>query len=127
LLVGRLQELRGHGGFYWDFKGRSGRPGNAWQGTLLIAPEQARCEADWVMHKLQWKPQDVGDAKNVGYLLCKAVDYKWACPGARHVSCKQQGPGQGCPLELTGVLMLHMEQQGTMFALWVSVLLLAHS
>jgi hypothetical protein len=28
----RMQELQGCGGFHPDFKGRSGRPGNVWEG-----------------------------------------------------------------------------------------------
>jgi hypothetical protein len=43
--------------------------------------ERPLCEAVKVKSRLPWRPQDVRDARAVGYLQRKAVNREWAHPG----------------------------------------------
>jgi hypothetical protein len=48
--------------------------------SLQVAPEKAMHEAVKVRKKLQWIPQDVGNARNVEHLTRKGAGNKWNQP-----------------------------------------------
>jgi hypothetical protein len=82
LPASETQELQGHGGFHPDFKGKSGRPGNMFQGQSSgrhFLREQCMNLREGSL-SCNGRPQDVGDAKNSEHLPRKATSSEWNQP-----------------------------------------------
>lgn len=47
------------------------------QKSLHGAPECTVCQAMKVIDKSQWRPQDIGNAGNMGHFLRRAAGTKW--------------------------------------------------
>jgi hypothetical protein len=74
-----MQELWANEGFHQDFKGKSERPDNAWQGQnpCKAACKRAMCESERLRTKLQWRAQKVRNDRNVECPPRKASN-KWS-------------------------------------------------
>jgi hypothetical protein len=54
-------------------------------------------EAVRVKSKMQWKPQDMGNVRNMDCLLRKATGNKWSQHQRGHMRHKLQDHGKGAP------------------------------
>jgi hypothetical protein len=69
----KLQELQSNEGFHLDFKGKPGDQVVCGR-VRILAPEMAMCEAVRVKSNIQWRSQELRDARNMKHLPRKGVD-----------------------------------------------------